>query len=186
MAVGVDYIGLNFIPSSKRCISLETGQSILASLPKGSVQFVALFQDQPLEMVKDYAEQLGVDLVQLHGSESPDYVRDLDFTVMKAIAVDPRLAVENVLATMQSYPDAYFVLDRYRQGEGDKVKLELAKRAVTQFPDRVFLAGGLTPDNLENVITAVRPYGIDIASGVRSGERLDMSMVADCLRLLRK
>jgi phosphoribosylanthranilate isomerase len=183
-SAGVAYLGLNFVPTSKRCISLEAAGSIVATLPGRSVKIVALFQDQPVEMVNDYAMQLGADFVQLHGEETPEYVSRVQVPVIKAFSVDPHQSIVQMLEVMRSYPVAHFLLDRYRQGEGDVVKLELAQKAIEAFPDRVFLAGGLSPDNLENVLTHVRPYGIDIASGVRSGETLDLAKVKNCLRLL--
>jgi phosphoribosylanthranilate isomerase len=183
-AGGVDYIGLNFVPGSKRCIPLETAQDILAVLRGSSVQSVALFQNQPLDMVEEYVRELGVDYVQLHGDESAEYARSLQAPVIKAIAVKPASAPEELIASVKNYPADYFVLDRHTQGRGDIVDSGLARQVIAAAPDKVCLAGGLNPDNLADILAKVQPYAIDISSGVRTGEDIDVCKVTTCLKII--
>ena len=178
---GVEYVGLNFVPISPRRISLEQAHAIMAELKDSGTKTVALFQDQPVDMVSEYARELNVDYVQLHGDESPEYARSVAKHVIKAIAVNPEATAEEIIIYIKDYPAEYFVLDRHKQGKGDIVDLELAKRVIEAFPDKIYLAGGLNPDNLAEVLSKVHPYGIDISSGVRTDDTIDISKVKRCL-----
>ena len=184
-AIGVDYIGLNFVPTSSRCISLETAQEILAILRDSAVQTIALFQNQPLDVVEEYARQLGVDYVQLHGDEPAEYARSLQTPVMRAIAMDPAKPADELIDFIKDYPADYFVLDRAKQGQGDIVDPALAQQIAVAAPDKICLAGGINPDNLADILKRVRPYAIDISSGVRTGENIDMAKVAQCQEIIR-
>lgn len=182
---GVEYIGLNFVPTSPRCISLEQAQAIMAELKDSGTKTVALFQDQPIEMVSEYVRELNVDYVQLHGDESPEYARSVAKHVIKAIAVKPDATAEELIKYIRDYPAEYFVLDRHEQGRGDIVDLELANQVIEAFPDKIYLAGGLNPENLAEVLSKVHPYGIDISSGVRTDDTIDISKVTLCLQITR-
>lgn len=181
---GVDYVGLNFVPTSSRCIPLETAQAILAVLRGSGIKTIALFQDQPLDTAKEYAQQLSVDYVQLHGDETAEYARALKTPVMRAIAVDPSKTAEDLIDFIKNYPADYFVLDRAKQGEGDLVDAAFAQKAVAAFPDKVCLAGGINPDNLAGILAQVQPYAIDISSGVRNGDNIDIAKVKKCLEII--
>lgn len=180
----VDYIGLNFVPSSPRCISLETAQSLMAVFHGSPIKMIALFQDQPLEMVDEYARRLDVAYIQLHGDESAEYARSLPKPVIRAIPIVPDAKASDIMAYIKDYPADLFVLDRASQGQGTPVDLRLAGEVIRAFPDRICLAGGLTPDTLQNTVSHVRPYAIDISSGVRTGENIDSGKVAQCLHII--
>ncbi len=184
-ASDIDYIGLNFVPSSKRCISLEAAQTILAILRGSSVKTVALFQNQPLDMVEEYARQLNVDYVQLHGDEPAEYARSIQAPVIRAIAVKPGATADELIKLVKNYPADYFVLDRHTQGQGDIVDNGLAAQVIAAAPNKVCLAGGLTPDNLTDVLAKAQPYAIDISSGVRNGGDIDIAKVNRCLEIIR-
>ena len=115
---GVEYIGLNFVPSSTRCISLEQAKEVMAALKHSGIHVVALFQDQPIELVSEYVRELDVDYVQLHGDESPEYARSVPKPVIKAIAVKPSATPDAIIKLLNNYPADYFVLDRAQQGKG--------------------------------------------------------------------
>lgn len=184
-SAGVDYIGLNFVPSSSRHISLERAQDILAVLHNSRIQSIALFQDQPLDMVEEYVRELDVDYVQLHGDEPDEYARSLQTPVMRAIAVSPGKPVAELVDFIKNYPADYFVLDREKQGQGDIVDPETAKRITDAMPGKICLAGGLNPGNLAAVLEKVQPYAIDISSGVRTGDTIDMKKVKECQEIIR-
>jgi phosphoribosylanthranilate isomerase len=75
--VGVDLIGLNFIPTSKRCITIETAEAIIAEFQGSGIQTVALFADKPIDEVNNYSRRLQINFVQLHGNEPPDYAKQI-------------------------------------------------------------------------------------------------------------
>ncbi len=182
--LGVDYIGLNFVPESGRCITLEEAFSIITVAQGSKLQTVALFRDQPLEMVNDYAQRLGINYIQLHGSESNDYIQQVQAPVMKAVAADPKKSAAELLEYVDHSKADFFVLDRHIQGRGPLVSLDLVNELTAANPGKIFLAGGLTPENLPDVLKQVKPFGIDIASGVRTGDTLDMSKVRKCLNVI--
>lgn len=183
-AAGVDYVGLNFVPASSRCISLETAQDIIAVLKDSPIETVALFQNQPLDMVEEYVRELAVDYVQLHGNESAEYARAVQASVIRAIAVKPTDTAETLNKFMENYPAEYFVLDREKQGKGNIVDLGLAAKVIAAAPNKVCLAGGIDADNLIGILSKVQPYAIDISSGVRTGDSIDMALVAQCQKLI--
>jgi phosphoribosylanthranilate isomerase len=182
--IGVEYVGLNFVPSSSRCISLEQAQDIMAALKGSGIHVVALFQDQPIEMVSEYVRELDVDYVQLHGDEPPEYARSVPKPVIKAIAVKPSYTPDSIIQSLNNYPADYFVLDRAQQGKGDLVDAGLAATIVKEYPGKIYLAGGLTPDNLPRILQQVHPYGIDISAGVRTGHNIDMAKTKACQKMI--
>ncbi len=182
-ALHVDYIGLNFVPSSSRCITITVAEAIMAVLSTTTTKTVALFRDQPVELVRAHAERLSIDFVQLHGTESADYAQSLKSVIIKAIPIGPEMTGPALLSYMRTYPAAYFVLDRQVQGQGALVNIDVARLAVTTYPNKVFIAGGLTPGNLQAVLQQVQPYGFDIAGGVRTDGLLDAEKLAECVRI---
>lgn len=183
---GVDLAGLNFIPNSSRFISLKQAEAILAELKPSKVQTVALFAGRSLDEINDYAGRLKIDYVQLHGGEPPDYARNINAPVIRAIAVHPGQSAADLVKFISQYPADYFVLDRHRQGQGEPIDTKLASQIIAAEPGKIFLAGGLTPDNLPVVLSKVYPYGIDIAGGVRTGsDDLDITKVNRCLKIVR-
>jgi len=176
---GADFLGLNFVPSSKRCISVETAREIITGLrfePRKAedghgARLVGVFQDQPLEFVNKTADELGLDFVQLHGSESPEYCAQIKMPIIKAYGLDSDFDIAKVTEEMSKYRVTYYLLDRNgREGESLNAKkvAELAKK----FP--IILAGGLTP---ENVSTAIAVSGrirvVDVAGGVETNGEKD-------------
>jgi phosphoribosylanthranilate isomerase len=183
---GVDFVGLNFIPDSSRCLSLDAALEIMEVYRSSSVKTVALFRDQSLKQVANYADRMGVDYAQLCGSESQEYQNAIRIPVMRTIAVDQADTASQLCAFISTHPAAYYILDRKKQGSGALVALDMASEVSAKYPDKIFLAGGLTPDNLANALSQASPYGIDIAAGVRTGDNLDHDKVMSCLAVIRQ
>lgn len=162
---GAAALGFNFVPGTPRCLSPEIAGAIIAGLPP-FVTAVGVFLDQPLEEVLRTAALAGVGAVQLHGSEGPDYARRIPLKVIKAIPVAGRAS----LAGLAGYPAHAFLLDSHRAGApggtGRTFDWELALEARRQ--GRIVLAGGLTPQNVAEAVRRVRPFAVDVASGVES------------------
>lgn len=162
-ACGVDAIGLNLVPSSKRCISPKLAAEIAEALDCEVVLLVANMDEIELGELVD---QVQPDRVQLHGSESPSFGAWLGTPLLKA-----HRAKAGVLSEIQRFGQQRFLLDAYVPGElggtGARVDLALARQAAAM--GECVLAGGLTPENVAEIIDAVRPWGVDTASGVESG-----------------
>ena len=184
---GIDLIGLNFIPSSSRYISFETAQAIIAELEGSGVQITALFAGRPLEEVNDYGGRLKVHYVQLHGNEPAEYAKGINAKVIRAIGVESGRSAAELIEFINGFPADYFVLDRPRQGQGELIDAELAAEIIAAEPDKIFLAGGLSPDNLAVRLAQTNPYGIDIAGGVRDDDDgLDIAKVKRCVQIIRQ
>ena len=160
---GADALGFVFYAKSPRSVKLETARSIISSLPP-LVTTVGVFVDEDMETLENIISYAGLDIVQLHGVESPEYV-NLSRKTIKAIRVKD-LADLEILNQYKSA--AAFLLDTYSPesigGTGHVFNWEIAVEAKKL--GRIILAGGLNPDNIEEAVKLVQPYAIDVASGV--------------------
>lgn len=160
---GADAVGFVFYRSSPRCVERKTVKDIVAQLPP-FVATVGVFADAAEEEIHAALEECGLDLIQLQGDEPPDLCRRLGNRVIKAIRVRDRSSLNK----MASYSVKAFVLDTFREGQlggtGETFDWSLASQAK-RF-GKVILAGGLTPENVRQAIEQVRPYGVDVSSGV--------------------
>lgn len=158
---GADAIGLNFVPTSRRRIDVDTARSIVAVVPEG-VMTVGVFRDQPVAEVIDIVEAVGVVAVQLHGDEHPDDVAaiaDRVTTLIKVVSPTGPWA-----HPIDCYRADVVMLDAPTPGGG--VPFDWGRVGEIAIDHRVLLAGGLTPDNVAEAIRLVRPWGVDVATGV--------------------
>ncbi|HEX2686704.1 MAG TPA: phosphoribosylanthranilate isomerase [Kofleriaceae bacterium] len=172
-AAGVDYIGLNFWPRSKRYLPAERAPAIAAAArAAGAAQLVGVFVNHSLAEIAAIARAVPLDLIQLHGDESPADVAAITgatrLAVWKAIAVaEPR-----DLDGLDAWPVEAILLDAPAVGRGGGGKVfdwALARTAQQAHPTRrLVLAGGLGPHNVAAAIDAVDPWAVDVASGVES------------------
>lgn len=161
--LGVDAIGLNFVPQSPRCLTVDRARELRSLIPN-SVLAVGVVADLSFEDLCRLRDDLGLDCLQLHGDEPPALVERLLPHCYKAF----RVATLEDLARIDSYPGAFVLVDAKVEGAlggtGHQVPpelvCELAKRR------KLTLAGGLRPDNVASAIAIVRPYCVDVASGV--------------------
>ena len=167
-AAGVDMIGLNFYEQSPRYIRPEQARAIARTLPS-STQAVGIFVDTPVEEIRHVARDVGLRVVQLHGSESPEMCAELarDFEIIKALRMDDRFDAQRASV----YPMCTILLDTYdgrmAGGTGDIGDWEVA-RTTKKFASRLILAGGLSPENVAQAIATVNPDGVDVCSSVES------------------
>lgn len=161
-AAGADAIGLNFYARSARCVSAETAAAIVAELPP-AVWRVGVFVDAPRDDVQRLADACGLDTLQFHGDESPEYCRGWTQRTIKAIRVKDAAT----LGAAGAYRVDFVLADAYVEGlaggTGHIVPPEWL-RGIS--PERLILAGGLTPENVAAAVRGVRPFAVDVASGV--------------------
>ena len=162
--LGADALGFNFWPGSKRFVDPDTARAIVDRLPP-LVSAVGVFVNQPPTEVLATAARSGVGAVQLHGDEPYEDCNGYPITAIKAL----RVAGPESLADMHRYRVKAFLLDAPSAGYGGSgatFDWAVARAAAEQVP--VLLAGGLTPENVADAIRAVRPFAVDVASGVES------------------
>ena len=162
--LGVDAVGFIFAGKSPRYISPENAAKIVAQLPP-FVSRVGVFKDEKVESIIAVAREVSLDSIQLHGSEAPSLCRKIPYPVIKVLGLRPNFD----FAELESYPVAGILLDTWNHGlqggTGIAGDWDLARKITDRY-DRILLAGGLGPSNLEAALSAVRPYGVDINSGV--------------------
>lgn len=167
VAAGVDAVGFIFAPGSPRAVEPEQAREIIAGLPP-FVDAVGVFVNAEADLVRDIVQYCGLTLVQLHGDEPPAYCRAMPIRVLKAIRVGEESRAED-LAPYRGCVAA-FLLDTYHPklagGTGHIFDWQLVGRLAPPAP--VILAGGLTPDNVGAAIATVRPFAVDLNSGVES------------------
>jgi phosphoribosylanthranilate isomerase len=157
-------IGVNFWPRSKRFVSKETARSIAVALG-GDVPLVGVFVDAERQGIQRLVESIPLDMVQLHGQESPDDCLGWAVPVIKAVPLRDRGSWREV----ERFPADYVLVDAYVPGEPGGTGLRIAAELVgAGMRDRLILAGGLDPDNVRDAIRAVGPFAVDVASGVES------------------
>jgi len=160
---GANAVGFVFWPKSPRRVDVERAREIASALPE-DVTTVGVFVDQPLHEVNDVARRVGLRAVQLHGSEDSEYVRAMTRPVIKAVAV-----LGSQTPDVNAWPSNVTVLldvhDPVKKGGTGKT-IDWTVAASVASRRNVLLAGGLTPQNVGDAIARVRPYGIDVSSGV--------------------
>jgi phosphoribosylanthranilate isomerase len=160
--LGADAIGFNFWPGSRRHVDAEAARAIVDRLPP-FVTPVGVFVNQPPTTVLALAAQSGVQVVQLHGDETWEDVNGYPIPAIKAL----RPCGRDDLADLHRYRVRAFLLDAPAPGyggSGTPCDWALAAELAARVP--VLLAGGLTPDNVGEAVRTVRPFGVDVASGV--------------------
>jgi phosphoribosylanthranilate isomerase len=165
---GADLLGFHFCSSPRR-ITPEEAKAIvddLAVRPK----IVGVFIDQDVEEVRQIADFVDLDMVQLHGSEAPGF--DAGRPVIKVLKVQDKMGVGEIRGA-SDWPDP-IMLDSWsadqRGGTGRTWDWELARSLLST--RRVFIAGGLQPGNVGKVVSDFKPYGVDVSSGVEASIRV--------------
>ena len=157
-STGVDFIGAIIVPGSRRQVTPEQAARLFSAAPPA--KSVLVVRDMELNHLQALIDSLHPYAVQLHGNEPPEYAGRLTGTyVWKAC----NLKDEDTLRRIQDYPAEMLVADS-GGGTGRACDWTLAKRLAEH--RSIFLAGGITPNNIQDAITAVQPAGIDVAGGV--------------------
>jgi phosphoribosylanthranilate isomerase len=175
-AAGADAIGLNFFSESRRCVSHIEANFICHDLPR-SVRRVGVFVNASADEVRSTSQQLHLDLVQLHGDETPQFVQQLaGLRIVRAF----RLRSDNVDAVRRQIEEIRaatmslraILLDAYDPeqfgGTGRGIERNAVKQLYLHSDLPFVLAGGLTPQNVAEAIATLRPDAVDVASGVES------------------
>jgi phosphoribosylanthranilate isomerase len=161
---GATAVGFVLWPRSPRAVTVERAADIIAELPS-NVMTVGVFVNEPVDAIRQVVERARLTAVQLHGDEPPAYADALDWPVIRAVSVNDIGEASEAWS-----PETALLVDNIdpvRRG-GTGAAIDWSQAAVIAQKRRVVLAGGLTPDNVASAIRAVRPYGVDVSSGVES------------------
>ena len=163
---GADAIGLMFYEPSPRNVSLETAAKIARELPPSIVK-VGVFVNATEQIVSQAISECGLNIAQFHGDETPEFCSLFPVMTIKAF----RIRDTGSLQAMPDYETDAWLLDAYSPGKpggtGEKFNWDIAVEAG-KLGKPIFLAGGLTAENVAEAIQKVRPYAVDVSSGVES------------------
>jgi len=191
---GADFIGLVFAPS-KRQITPAQAHEIASAVKKSShtTKVVGVFVNAPAYQVNEIADFCALDWVQLSGDECWEYCREVVEPVIKTIRVgqqSPEELYAELSAGSKLLPPQRFIalLDSRVEGKyggtGESFNWNLAQKVAKRFP--VIIAGGLNPENVARLIETVRPWGVDVSSGVETGGVKDIAKIRAFIEAVRK
>jgi len=176
---GADLFGLIFVPGVRRMVSPERAREIVEAVrtdrSSKNPRAVGVFVDATANQINRITRLVGLDIVQLHGHEPPNLLSQLDAPAIKAVRPGLGASVTDVESIIRrfgnaAHPPIAYLVDGYHEshhgGEGVRADWSLAADLATRWP--LMLAGGLTPDNVSDAISAVRPLGVDVSSGVET------------------
>ncbi|MCX6021651.1 MAG: phosphoribosylanthranilate isomerase [Chloroflexi bacterium] len=191
---GAAFIGLNFYAPSPRFVTVEQAQAIAAAvraLPDGQrPRLVGVFVNESPVRMREVAAAVGLDLVQLSGDESWDMLPEIGLPVIKAVRfsddADPEQVLSEIAAALPvlEATGSLCLLDAAVAGQfggtGHRVNTELARSLAARLP--LMLAGGLTPESVAGAVAAVRPWGVDVSSGVETNRVKDIAKIRAFVR----
>jgi phosphoribosylanthranilate isomerase len=191
---GADFIGLVFAPSQRQ-VSPAQAREIASAVKKSSdaTKVVGVFVNAPASQVNEIADFCALDWVQLSGDESWEYCREVVEPVIKAIRIgqqSPEELYAELSAGGKLLPSQRFItlLDSQVEGKyggtGESFNWNLAQQVAKRFP--VIIAGGLDPKNVARSIETVRPWGVDVSSGVETGGVKDIAKIRRFIEEVRK
>jgi phosphoribosylanthranilate isomerase len=172
---GADLLGFNFVRTSPRYVTPAKARRMVKKLP-GNISAVGVFENESEEAMLEIARSVGLSQLQLHGDESPAMVARLArhgqrLGVIKALRVKKPFRAGQLTVQLAAYKSAGAILldgfsRKARGGTGTTFDWHVARRSKGH--KRIFLAGGLTPENVGEAIRTARPYAVDVCSGVES------------------
>jgi phosphoribosylanthranilate isomerase len=182
-SLGVDSLGFIFAPSPRR-VDPDVAKKIILALPKTLLK-VGVFVNEDPEEVLRVAKYCGINGLQFHGKELPEYCQKFIYPVFKAIHIRDLESLKD----LEKYHNVFIILDTYSPvqagGTGSPFSWKIALRAKEK--GNFILSGGLNPSNVGKAIKKVRPWGVDVCSGVEEypGKKNSIKMV-DFIREVRK
>lgn len=185
--LSADYLGLIF-SESKRRVSRETAHSIIQSLP-GFKNFVAVFWNQSKEEVESTLQGLGVRILQFHGEETARYCHSFmekGYEVIKTFRIKDRMSLKR----LDEYNVSAFLFDTYSHEEKGGTGIPFDWELIEDRPyvhEKLFLAGGLNVTNLGKAIQKMRPFAVDVASGVeKEPGKKDPKLLEEFIRIAKE
>ncbi len=185
--LGADYLGFIFA-ESKRRINIPTAREIMGALPQFR-NFVAVFSNQPKKEVEATAGELGIKILQFHGEETALYCESFanrGFEVIKTFRIKDAMSLKR----LDEYNVSAFLFDTFSKEEGGGTGVPFDWNLIEDRPfvhEKLFLAGGLNIQNLQTAIDKIRPFAVDVASGVeKQPGKKDPALLEQFIRIAKK
>jgi phosphoribosylanthranilate isomerase len=185
VGAGADALGFNFYEKSPRFVSLKTAAEISRQLPPFVIR-AGVFVNAPEDFVLRAISEVGLTMLQFHGDEPPEFCKQFGLMSMKVFRVRDEKSLEQI----PNYQTDAYLLDAFSAtapgGTGEKFNWDLAVEAQ-KFGKPIFLAGGLTPENVADAVRQVRPFAVDVSSGVEiSPGKKDHAKVQAFIKTVRE
>ena len=199
---GVDFIGVNFYKNSPRKVSVNMAKKITSSSPE-FVRIVGVFVDEEIDVVLKIVKKVGLNAVQLHGNETPEYCAQLKEKISVSVPANTlwegkpciikafRIGGDFQMEQVSKYNDVdYFLLDTFVNnlpgGTGQVFNWDTAVE-IKKLGKPIFLSGGLTSENVSEAIKKVEPYAVDVCSSIeRTPTRKDYDKMLSFVKTVRK
>ena len=192
----VDYLGFIFVPNSKRQITSQKAKNIIQNIklqrPNLNQKFVAVFANQTTEEISNIISDCDFDMAQLCGNENESFWSEVPTTIIKQIKIDDSVPLNKFLNKVEFEIEKInknghlALLDKkikgIQGGGGEKFNWEIAK--ILTKNHEFILAGGLTPKNIKSAITSVKPWGVDVSSGVETNNTKDNNKISDFSKIV--
>lgn len=185
-----DYIGFVFYPKSHRCVSIEKAQSLKARLDP-EIKAVGVFVDSDISFIKELVAKNIIDIVQLHGHEDSNYIHELrksidnpDISIIQAIVIKNEADILRL--PQNDFMDNEFSADYYLvdsgMGSGSSFNWDLLK----EHNGKIFLAGGLNTENIAKALSTVKPFAVDVSSGIETDRIKDFDKMKKFISLVKE
>jgi phosphoribosylanthranilate isomerase len=179
----VEFIGINFVETSPRYVSLQRAKEISKAVAGRSL-LVGIFMDHSANFINPIIESCGLDLVQLHGNEDPSILTAILKPCIKVFHMHSTFKIEDTYA----YQTEWILLDtpKGNSSGGTGTVFKWKDYDYTRFRHKIFLAGGLGPQNLKEAVEVVQPYAVDLNSKIEisSGVK-NLDLLRECIQLIR-
>lgn len=185
-----DYIGFVFYPKSHRYVSFEKAQSLKARLDP-EIKAVGVFVDSDISFIKELVAKNIIDIVQLHGHEDSNYIHELrksidnpDISIIQAIVIKNEADILRL--PQNDFMDNEFSADYYLvdsgMGSGSSFNWDLLK----EHNGKIFLAGGLNTENIAKALSTVKPFAVDVSSGIETDKIKDFDKMKKFISLVKE
>ena len=185
-----DYIGFVFYPKSHRYVSIEKAQSLKARLDP-EIKAVGVFVDSDISFIKELVAKNIIDIVQLHGHEDSNYIHELrksidnpDISIIQAIVIKNEADILRL--PQNDFMDNEFSADYYLvdsgMGSGSSFNWDLLK----EHNGKIFLAGGLNTENIAKALSIVKPFAVDVSSGIETDRIKDFDKMKKFISLVKE
>ncbi|MFN3236603.1 MAG: phosphoribosylanthranilate isomerase [Pseudomonadales bacterium] len=162
VALGADALGFNMFPQSPRYLEVAQAKLLVAEVPS-FVSSVGLFVNEQAEVVTSKTQEIGFDLLQFHGDESNEFCRQFGKPFIKVL----RIKEASDLKRVSDFPDARgFLFDAHVEGLYGGTGQRIDSALLQDLPDHSILAGGLNPNNVAQAVEQLKPFAVDVSSGV--------------------
>lgn len=165
LILGADYMGFNFYKKGLRYIEPKKVKSIIEKMKNG-IKKVGIFVNEPLNNVIKITKMLNLDIIQLHGDESPEYCKKLKQETKKEIIKSFRIKDKIDIEKIKAYDVDYYLFDANKEGLFGGTGKTFDHSLLKNIKKRFFLSGGLNAKNVKEAIKTAKPFAVDTASGV--------------------